>query len=74
MVDGSEIFMSNVVFKGLVARTKKMTKPDQTQLIATGPSVAVAHFQSQLQLPVAFFLEYSKTDKNQLQSVATGFL
>ena len=44
------------------------------QPIATGPLIVVAHLQSRLQLPIAFFLEYSKTDKNQLQSVATGFL
>ena len=63
-----------LVFKGPVARTKKMT---ETGLNATNCNQTIG-CGCPLSKPVAvaccFFLEYSKTDKNQLQSVATGFL
>ena len=60
----------DIVFKGLVHWTEKMT---ETGLDATGPSVAVAHFCGNFGCQLAYFKKLSKPVSNQLQPVATGF-
>ena len=63
---------SVLVFAGLVTWTrKKPLKPNQTQLRATGLSVAVASFWSLFGCWMLHFENIQKPFKEQLQSVAT---
>ena len=65
--------MLKLVLSGPVMQPAKRPEPNRTQLMATGPSVAVAHGFERLPVAVASDSEICKTDQkpviNQLQPV-----